>query len=80
MPLELNKIHQQSCIDGMRSMDQKCVDVIVTSPPYNLGIEYNTYRDDKPRVEYLDWIESVAIESKRVLKDNGSFFLNVGDH
>ncbi|MDP2795976.1 MAG: site-specific DNA-methyltransferase [Methanoregula sp.] len=59
-------------------MDPKSVDVIVTSPPYNLGIDYNTYQDDKPRMEYLDWIEIVAVEAKRVLKDNGSFFLNVG--
>ena len=59
-------------------MDPKCVDVIVTSPPYNLGTGYETYKDVRPRVEYLDWIETVAIEGKRVLKDNGSFFLNVG--
>jgi len=66
------------CIQGMQSLDPKSIDVIVTSPPYNLGIEYNTYQDDKPRVDYLDWMENVAKESKRVLKDNGSFFLNVG--
>jgi site-specific DNA-methyltransferase (adenine-specific) len=76
--LEVNKIHALDCIEGMQLMDQKSVDVIVTSPPYNLGIEYNTYQDDKPRVDYLDWMENVAKESKRVLKDNGSFFLNVG--
>lgn len=76
--LEVNKIHQMSCIDGMQLLEPKSVDVIVTSPPYNLGIDYNTYQDDIPRIEYLEWIENVAIESKRVLKDNGSFFLNVG--
>lgn len=62
----------------MQSMEPKSVDVIVTSPPYNLGIEYNVYQDNKLRTDYLDWMESVAIESKHVLKDNGSFFLNVG--
>jgi site-specific DNA-methyltransferase (adenine-specific) len=66
------------CIKGMQSMEPKSVDVIVTSPPYNLGIEYNVYQDNKLRTDYLDWMESVAIESKHVLKDNGSFFLNVG--
>ena len=78
MTLEKNCIHNIDCLVGFGKMDAKSVDVIVTSPPYNLGIEYNTYHDDKPRVEYLDWMERVAIESKRVLKDNGSFFLNVG--
>jgi site-specific DNA-methyltransferase (adenine-specific) len=78
LQLEINKIHNMDCIQGMQSLDPKSIDVIVTSPPYNLGIEYNTYQDDKPRVDYLDWMENVAKESKRVLKDNGSFFLNVG--
>jgi site-specific DNA-methyltransferase (adenine-specific) len=78
MALEINKIHAINCIEGMELMDQKSVDVIVTSPPYNLGIEYNTYQDDKPRIDYLDWMETVAKESKHILKDNGSFFLNVG--
>jgi site-specific DNA-methyltransferase (adenine-specific) len=78
MILEMNKIHNMDCLEGMQLMEQKSVDVIVTSPPYNLGIEYNTYQDDKPRIEYLNWIELVAFEAKRVLKDEGSFFLNVG--
>jgi site-specific DNA-methyltransferase (adenine-specific) len=78
MAIEINKIHHADCIAGMQSMESKSVDVIVTSPPYNLGIDYNTYQDDKPRMEYLGWMETVAKESKRVLKDNGSFFLNVG--
>ena len=76
--LEANHIHHMDCLKGLDLMDPRSVDVIVTSPPYNLGIEYNTYQDDKPRIEYLNWMEKVAIESKRILKDNGSFFLNVG--
>lgn len=76
--LVLNKIYELDCIHGMQLMDSKSVDVIVTSPPYNIGIDYNTYQDDKPRIEYLDWMENVAKEAKRVLRDDGSFFLNVG--
>lgn len=53
-------------------------DVVVTSPPYNLGIDYNQYNDKMPRDAYLDWIESVGVEIKRVLNDKGSFFLNMG--
>jgi site-specific DNA-methyltransferase (adenine-specific) len=57
-------------------LEDKSVDVVVTSPPYNVGIEYGNgaYNDKKPESEYLAWIESVGIEIKRVLKDNGSFF------
>jgi len=55
------------------------IDVVVTSPPYNIGKDYNTYKDDIPRSEYLSWVGQVGREIKRVLKDDGSFFLNIGN-
>ena len=54
------------------------VDVAVTSPPYNIGKKYNSYDDTISRDEYLDWLEEVAVEVKRCLHDDGSFFLNIG--
>ena len=66
------------CIQGMENMESRSVDVIVTSPPYNIGIEYNKYDDKKTREDYLNWLNNVAITSKKVMKDNGSFFLNIG--
>ena len=53
-------------------------DVIVTSPPYNISMGYNSYKDNLPYSKYLDWLNDVFTETKRVLKDDGSFFLNVG--
>ena len=76
--LEPNKIYTTDCLDGMKTLDERSIDVIVTSPPYNIGKKYKRYHDEKPRDEYLDWMEAVAAESNRVLKDEGSFFLNVG--
>ena len=67
------------CVEGMRQRPEASIDVVVTSPPYNIGIDYGTYRDDLPRAEYLEWIGQVGAEVKRVLKDEGSFFLNVGN-
>ena len=46
--------------------------VVVTSPPFNLGVRYASYRDDRPLDEYLGWLEKVFGEIKRVLKDDGS--------
>lgn len=67
------KIRMQECLKD------KSVDVIVTSPPYNIGIDYNGYQDDLSTDQYLRWIEDIGIEIKRVLKDEGSFFLNIGN-
>lgn len=59
-------------------MDPESVDVVITSPPYNIKKDYGTYQDDLPYADYLFWMEEIFKELKRVLKNNGSFFLNVG--
>ena len=66
------------CIAGMAELPAGSVDVVVTSPPYNLGIRYDGFDDTAPRDEYLAWTERWAAEVKRVLAPDGSFFLNVG--
>lgn len=62
----------------MERMDAEIFDVIVTSPPYNINKAYSAYRDNRERRDYLDWMRRVAEAASRVLKENGSFFLNVG--
>jgi|TARA_B100000073_G_scaffold229548_1_gene191564 site-specific DNA-methyltransferase (adenine-specific) len=66
------------CLDGMKKLEDGSVDAIVTSPPYNLNIKYGKYDDDKPRQEYLDWLVEIFREGKRVLKDDGHLFVNMG--
>src|SRR6266550_2120962 len=68
----------QDCIQGMRSLPNESVDLVVTSPPYNVGVRYNSYVDRKSRDDYLRWALAWTAEIKRVLKPNGSLFLNVG--
>ncbi len=70
---------REDCLSGLgRRLAPGSVDVVVTSPPYNLGQPYGQYDDRKPRGEYLHWIGSVATGVRRVLAPRGSFFLNVG--
>ncbi|MBP7410318.1 MAG: site-specific DNA-methyltransferase [Methanoculleus sp.] len=76
--LARNAIHTMDCIEGMQRLPAGSVDIIVTSPPYNIGKAYNSYDDQKPRDDYLDWMERVASGAARVLADDGSFFLNIG--
>ena len=67
------------CLDGMRRLlADASVSVVVTSPPYNIGVKYNHYDDRRDHDDYLSWIEAVAAEVHRVLEPDGSFFLNVG--
>ena len=79
-PPSVNQIYCADCVPGMRQhLPDGCVDVVVTSPPYNIGVRYNTHDDNLPFDEYLGWMEQVAVECRRVLKEEGSFFFNIGD-
>ncbi|HOX37083.1 MAG TPA: site-specific DNA-methyltransferase [Candidatus Brocadiia bacterium] len=69
----------QDCVEGMASrLDAGCADVVVTSPPYNIGVKYRSYDDTASRREYLEWTRKWLEEVKRILAAEGSFFLNVG--
>lgn len=68
----------RDCVEAMADLDGESVDLIVTSPPYNLGIEYGKYSDRQERSAYLDWFGEWAAAASRVLKRDGSLFLNVG--
>ncbi|MBI3493423.1 MAG: site-specific DNA-methyltransferase [Acidobacteria bacterium] len=66
------------CLDLFKQLPKHSVNVIVTSPPYNLGIDYNSYKDTLSRSEYLTWTETWIGAAARVLRPDGSLFLNVG--
>jgi site-specific DNA-methyltransferase (adenine-specific) len=70
----------EDCLEGMKlNLNDRSIDVVVTSPPYNIGIKYGKHMDNLPRQKYLEWMGNVGDEVKRILKDDGSFFLNVGN-
>ena len=74
--LELNKIYNMDCIEGMKQIDDNSIDLIVTSPPYNIGIDYDVYDDNKEWDEYYNWCKNWLGECYRVLKEDGRFCLN----
>jgi len=71
------EIHIGDCLEGMRRMTGESIDVVVTSPPYNLAIAYRSYTDRLSREAYLEWCECWAAEVYRLLKSDGAMFLNV---
>ena len=66
------------CVAGMKDLPDESVDIVVTSPPYNLGIKYQDYDDNLSTEDYLTWSLEWAGEVRRTLKPEGSLFLNVG--
>jgi site-specific DNA-methyltransferase (adenine-specific) len=66
------------CLDLLDRLPPGSIDAIVTSPPYNLGIEYRTYDDTMPRDRYLAWTGEWVKRAAAALSAKGSLFLNVG--
>ena len=72
------QIYNEDCFQVMDRLNDASIDIIITSPPYNIGIEYEEYDDNKPYEEYLQWITEWVIKAKRILKSKGSLFINIG--
>src|SRR6187455_3488091 len=66
------------CLEVLRSLTPGAISVIVTSPPYNLGVRYRSYDDTLPRDRYLDWTGAWIKAAAKALNPEGSLFLNVG--
>jgi len=84
------EVYNKDCLKGMKDLDSGSVDLIITSPPYNLGNDHHLgsedmpkgrsieifYDDDKPEEEYQEWQKEILNECYRLLKEDGSMIYN----
>lgn len=75
----LNRIHTGDCLKILSRLPAGCVDLAFADPPFNIGYEYDVYRDRRGKDDYLAWTEQWLAAVKRVLKPSGSFFVAIGD-
>jgi site-specific DNA-methyltransferase (adenine-specific) len=73
----VGKVINGDCIEVMAKMPESSVDLIVTSPPYGVGIAYDSFNDDIEFEQYKLFSASWLREAYRVLKDDGRIALNV---
>jgi len=66
------------CLEILPTLDAASIDLVVTSPPYNLDIKYGRYKDSRSQADYIDWCLRWAAGLSRVMADDASFFLNLG--
>lgn len=71
------KIEFGDCRELLKNIPDNSVSLVVTSPPYNIGKSYGKYSDKIPLEEWKKLINDVSKEIYRILKPNGSFFLNL---
>ena len=73
----INKVINGDTIDVMSEMPEGWVDLVVTSPPYNVGIKYDEHNDEIVMDEYWEWSEKWMTEVYRLLKDDGRIAINI---
>ncbi|MDR2839928.1 MAG: site-specific DNA-methyltransferase [Paludibacter sp.] len=91
--MEINKIYNQSCLDGLRLLPDECVDLLFTDPPYyqyraqnvsglknhkDVVTEFD-FDGFRSEQEYLDFLEQVLAECFRVCKSGAAGYLWCGD-
>jgi len=80
--LELNKIYNMDCLEGLKQLDDNSINCCVTSPPYwglrDYGVKGQLGLESTPE-EYVEKMVQVFQEVRRVLRDDGTLWLNLGD-
>lgn len=90
--LELNKIYNQDCIKTIEKLNNNCVDIILTSPPYNTGknvsgknkksvnnfdARYDIYLENLTDEQYIKWTINLFNKFNNILKNNGVIIYNL---
>lgn len=68
-------IYNMDCVEAMALLPSELIDLTLTSPPYNIGKEYEK---PLPLDQYVEWVHSWIVEIHRVTKPHGAFWLNLG--
>jgi DNA modification methylase len=77
--LEVNRLYHGDCVEGLGSMEPESVDLAFADPPFNIGYEYDVYKDRRGGEQYLEWTRNWGKSVRRVLKPTGTFWLAIGD-
>jgi len=73
----INRVINGDTIEVMSGMPEGWVDLMVTSPPYNVGIAYDVHNDEIVMDEYWEWSKKWLTEAYRLLKDDGRIAINI---
>ena len=64
-------------LDGFKNLKDSSVDLVVTSPPYNVSIDYNAWNDSMPAKDYFNWVDKWLSECHRVINSGGRIAINI---
>lgn len=80
--VEVNKIYPGDCMEVLKTFPDESVNCCITSPPYfqlrDYGVDGQIGMEETPE-QYIDKLTAVFREVRRVLKDDGTLWVNIGD-
>ena len=80
-------LYNGDCEEVLKTLDDGSIDLIVTSPPYNVDLgdnkynknPYDMYYDNKDHIAYLSWLKNIFWRAHIKLKKGGRVAINIGD-
>ncbi len=79
MGLATNTLYQGDCIARIAELEEGVIDLAFADPPFNIGYEYDVYKDNRDYHEYLAWTRQWMAGVCRALKPGGTFWVAIGD-
>jgi site-specific DNA-methyltransferase (adenine-specific) len=73
----VSKIINGDCVEVMKTLPESSVDLVCTSPPYSVGIQYDIYDDNTTIDDYLIFSKKWLTEAYKVLKNDGRICVNI---
>jgi len=75
--IETGKIITGDCVEVMKTLPEGEIDILISSPPYNVGINYDAHIDTLDMNVYWEWTKEWLSEAYRILKDDGRVAINI---
>jgi site-specific DNA-methyltransferase (adenine-specific) len=75
LPPLVDQVFNKDILELMRVIPDNSIDCIYADPDYNVGVKYNDISYTKKFEDYIAWCVEWAMESHRVLKNDGNFFI-----
>jgi len=73
----INTIINGDSVEVLKTFPDGCINLVVSSPPYNVGIKYDTHIDNTKMDDYWIWTEKWLTEIYRTLEDDGRIAINI---
>lgn len=77
LPAANGEIYNGEALTFLQSLESCTASIVFLDPPFNIGKDYGQGKnnDRRPHSEYIDWLVALIVESERILKPGGAFYL-----